>query len=104
MAAFVLLVFGRAREEYAFWQFAQLTSHQLAGYYTGDMAMLRVDCEVFRAAMQQRLPHLCVHLDDIGLAEVSSLFLPRWLLCTYLNCFAADVTVVRGVMLLQLRK
>lgn len=94
VAAFTLLVYGRGREEHAFWHFSLLVSRVLRGYYAGDMAMLRVDCEVFRAAMEERLPALCAHLARIGLSEVASLFLPRWLLCVFLNCFPADVTVV----------
>jgi hypothetical protein len=94
VAAFTLLVYGRGREEHAFWHFSLLVSAVLRGYYAGDMAMLRVDCEVFRAAMEERLPALCAHLARIGLSEVASLFLPRWLLCVFLNCFPADVTVV----------
>lgn len=97
VAAFMLLVFGRGREEHAFWQFSLLASVQLGGYYTGDMALLRVDCEVFRGLMAERLPALCAHLARIGLSEVPSLFLPRWLLCVFLNCFPADVTVVSSV-------
>jgi hypothetical protein len=91
VAAFCLLVMGRADETAAFWAFEALVTRMLAGYYTCDMAMLRVDCDVLNALLAARLPRVARHLESMGMDM--SLFLPRWLLCVFLNCFPADIVV-----------
>ena len=65
----------------------------LEGYYTPTMGLLRVDSAVFSALLPARLPALASHLNDtLGFPDLASLFLPRWFLCLFLNCFPADIT------------
>jgi hypothetical protein len=109
LAAFALLVVGRQKEADAFvifevWQLSRvfhsikwlpsqaLVAHALRGYYTPSMLLLRVDCAVFKALVRERLPDLAAHLDAVGCADVADLFLPRWLLCVFLNCFPGTIT------------
>ena len=63
---------------------------------------MRADCDVFQAVLTNRQPELCTPLGRIGLEDVATLFLPRWLLCLFLTCFPAAVTLrVWDVMVLQ---
>jgi len=80
-------------EEAAFWTFEYLTATALAGYYSPDLRQLRADCDVFSHMLARNMPAIHAHLHSLGMADVSSLFLPRWLLCMYLNVFAAPITV-----------
>ena len=48
---------------------------------------------MFQVLLQQRMPVLAAHLDAHGLGDLPSLFLPRWLLCVFLNCFPVHITV-----------
>lgn len=93
LAAFFLLVFGRAREADAYLCFETLVSVHLAGYYTPTMAALQADSAVASQLLHERMPKLAGHLTRIGLEDMASLFLPRWLLCLFLNAFPADITV-----------
>ena len=44
--------------------------------------------------MNQRLVSLAAHVSlNLGFPDIASLFLPRWMLCIFLNCFPADATV-----------
>jgi hypothetical protein len=91
VAAFQLLVMSRREEEAAFWAFEALVTRFLRGYYAPDMGILRVDCAVVNGLLGVRMPALAGHLEEVGLDL--TLFLPRWLLCVFLNCFPADITV-----------
>jgi hypothetical protein len=93
VAAFMLLIFTPACEEKAFWCFEFLCAHILHGYYTPGMNKLLEDTDVFRKALNARKPKTATHLMDIGCIDIASLFLPRWLLCGFLNCFPAEIVV-----------
>lgn len=93
IAGFMLLVFGREGEERAFWCFELLCAHMFAGYYTCDMATLRGDCDLLRTLLEERKPALSAHLMHLGGVDIAALFVPRWLLCMYLNCFPTDIVV-----------
>jgi hypothetical protein len=92
IAGLLLLVFEQD-EARAFAMLELLTLDLLAGYYTGDMDAMRADCDVFAAVLRNRQPDLCAHLQRLGLDDVAALFLPRWLLCLFLNCFPAAITL-----------
>ena len=62
----------------------------LGGYYGPGMPALQADSQVAARLLQHRLPALSAHLERLGMADICSLFLPRWLLCGFLNCFPAD--------------
>jgi hypothetical protein len=93
LAAFILLVFGRGSEGEAYTVFETLVLCNLRGYYTPDMSALHADCGLITALLRARMPRLIAHLDRLGLPDVGALFLPRWLLCSFLNCFASDLIV-----------
>lgn len=69
----------------AFQTFHHLCTNMLPGYYCEGMHLLRTDCSVFSAVLASRQPELTKHLDSLGLCDIGALFLPRWLLCCYLN-------------------
>jgi hypothetical protein len=52
-----------------------------------------VDGQVVSQLLPQRLPQLWAHISTtLAFPDLTTLFLPRWMLCVFLNCFAADVT------------
>ena len=51
------------------------------------------DCEVYNQLLAERMPAIAAHFEALGLSDVFSLFLPRWLLCLFLNCFPVEITV-----------
>ena len=108
VAAFALLVHGAhmhrdaaggaarlaAAEAAAYTTFSFLCGYALRGYYSEGMELLRADGDVFRAVLRERMPALSVHCEAAGGGvDISALFVPRWLLCAYLNVFPADIVV-----------
>ena len=93
LAAFFLLVFGREREADAYECFETLVLYILPGYYSPGMIPLQIDTTIANQLINQRLPKLATHFERLGLSDITALFLPRWMLCVYLNCFPADITV-----------
>ena len=87
VAAFCLIVVGRGVEDRAFAVFECVAARLLAGYYADDMSALKLDSAVFSALLEERQPALAAHLRAHALEDLPSLFLPRWLLCVFLNCF-----------------
>ncbi|RYG50475.1 TBC domain-containing protein, partial [archaeon] len=93
LAGFLLLIFGRDDEVRAYWAFQHLCAHMLAGYYEPSMAALMSDCALFSSMLRQRLPRLAEHMESVAGCDLSQLFLPRWLLCVFLNCFPIDIVL-----------
>jgi hypothetical protein len=91
-----------AAEAAAYFTFELLCARVLRGYYTHGMELLRTDGDVFRALLATHMPAVATHAEAVGGIDIASLFLPRWLLCVFLNCFPADIVArVWDVMLLE---
>jgi hypothetical protein len=57
------------------------------------LAARSVDSAVISALLPERLPALAAHLaGPLGFPDLASLFLPRWILCLFLNCFPSEIT------------
>jgi Rab-GTPase-TBC domain len=74
----------------------------LQGYFSPDMSSLLIDVHIFTKIFQIQLPLLFDFFSNLNLMEVPSLFLPKWLLCIFLNTFPSEITLhIWDYMLLQ---
>jgi hypothetical protein len=52
-----------------------------------------VDCAAFQSLLEERMPTLAAHFETRGLGDLPSMFLPRWMLCLFLNVTPAWITL-----------
>lgn len=71
-------------EEDAFWLLARIIEDYMPGYFTADMIESQVDQLVFKSLVEECLPALGKHFEDVGLHIpcVTS----RWFICLYVGC------------------
>lgn len=89
-AVFLLLYDGdtEEEEEEAFWCFVSLVENILTGYFDPMMINQQVDGLVFEQLLQQLLPHVASHIEDIGVHVPTAV--AGWFLVAFVNSFPIE--------------
>lgn len=87
-AVFLLLYDGDTEEEEAFWCFVSLVENILTGYFDPMMINQQVDGLVFEQLLQQLLPHVASHIEDIGVHVPTAV--AGWFLVAFVNSFPIE--------------
>lgn len=87
-AVFLLLYDGDTEEEEAFWCFVSLVENILTGYFDPMMINQQVDGLVFEQLLQQLLPRVASHIEDIGVHVPTAV--AGWFLVAFVNSFPIE--------------
>ena len=87
-AVFLLLYDGETEEEDAFWCFVSFVENILTGYFDPMMINQQVDGLVFEQLLQQLLPGVASHIEDIGVHVPTAV--AGWFLVAFVNSFPIE--------------